>query len=322
MKTRVFLYAILITIAGLTSCQKDWLNFSNGLNSQENAAITEMVGTVIKSSVSSDVQMIGTNSMSPLGIMGKVGDGGHKGNFPMFGPMFKMPNFSDCATITVSNASFPKVVTVDFGTSCTDRRGMTRTGKIIIEMSDTLIAAGASHTITFQDVYFGNTKVEFTGTRKNLGKNEKGNWVIESSANQTMTKDDGDTRKHVTTEKVEWISGFETSDHSDDVYYTTGSGSVTLADGTTFSRTITTPLLFDATCGYIKSGVVELVNSDGKTTIDYGTGDCDNTATLTKPDGTTEDIDIRSCRLGKEDGHGKGGKDGKHGMESKSWFGF
>jgi hypothetical protein len=168
-------------------------------------------------------------------------------------------------------------------------------GKIIIDISDSLSLAGAVETITYQDFYIDSMKIDLTAKIKNSGQNVSGNWVISKEYEQTITK--GDlvcVRKNAETQ--EWTSGFETLDKSDNVYYLSGSGSVTINDTATYTKTITTPLLFDASCDYISKGVVELTKNGSTAVIDYGDGTCDSKATVTI-DGTTEDINLHSYRF-------------------------
>jgi hypothetical protein len=147
-------------------------------------------------------------------------------------------------------------------------------------------------------------KIDLIASLKNLGKNADGNWVIEKRYTQTITKN-GETYKRSNIGTIEWISGFETTDKTDNVYYVSGSGSVVLNDSATYIKTITTPLLFDAGCEFIKSGVIELNRNGSISVINYGDGTCDNVATVTT-DGTTEEINLHSNKFKA------GGKFGKH----------
>jgi len=136
-------------------------------------------------------------------------------------------------------------------------------------------------------------------TLENKGKNDNGNWVIEKNSTQTITRN-GEAVVRTNHESIEWISGFETAERADNIYYVSGSGSVMVNDTAKFTRTITTPLLFDASCDYIKSGVVELNRNGNISVIDYGDGTCDDKATVTT-NGKTEEINLRDSRF-KEGG--------------------
>ncbi len=69
-----------------------------------------------------------------------------------------------------------------------------------------------------------------------------------------------------------------TADKSDNFFYLSGSGSIVVDNEAKYARNITTPLLYDASCEFIKSGVVELTRHGNVTTIDYGDGICDDKA--------------------------------------------
>jgi hypothetical protein len=69
---------------------------------------------------------------------------------------------------------------------------------------------------------------------------------------------------------------------------------VTKRDGKTIAKTIdkATPLLFKMTCKQIVSGIATFTGGESTWTIDYGTGECDNTATVTR-DGETRTVKLR-----------------------------
>lgn len=309
MKKRL-IGAVALTAIVVISCQK----FQNESTGDLSADLTGVVSDVISSQVYeasvADVQSLAvekfdgtTKAFSFDGFNPKLGFG--KG-FGHFAPVkFGIPHISDCATVTVSSSTFPKTITVDYGTACSEGKRHVKSGKIIIEMSDTVVNAGAIQTIKYENFYIDSMKVDLTATRKNLGKNASGNWVVETSWEQIVTQSDGDIIVQKNSESIEWVSGFETTDKADDVYYKTGAGTITVNNTLKFSRTITTALLYDKSCGYIKSGKVELNRDGSVTVIDYGDGTCDSSATVTAND-TTEVIDLTKGKFGE------GGKFQKH----------
>jgi hypothetical protein len=169
----------------------------------------------------------------------------------------------------------------------------------IINLSDTITNEGAVQTIEYQDFYIDSIKVDLSATLKNLGKDTSGNWVIEKTYIQTISKED-EIAVRKNTETQVWVSGFETSDKSDDVYYLSGSGSIVINDTASYTKTITSPLLYDASCGYIISGTVELNRNGNVTTIDFGDGTCDDKAIVTT-NGTTEEINLHSNKFNHGD---------------------
>jgi len=112
----------------------------------------------------------------------------------------------------------------------------------------------------------------------------------------TITKEDGVTVSRTSISTIEWIEGFDTPEKFDDIFYISTTGTMTLDDGTEYSRITTEPLLVDRSCRFIVSGIVEVSNAEGTSVINFGDGNCDNTALVTK-DGETEEIDLNTCRM-------------------------
>jgi hypothetical protein len=327
MKKRVSMVLMATATIWFQGCQKDMTNSiskypaSVSLSTSSLAASTDVVTTQVSTSSTSDVQSVsllkldGTDSTEH--VRGPEPPRGHDGKFMDFGRgnmMFQIPRISDCATVTTSSTTYPKVITVDYGTGCSDGRGPSKSGKIIINISDTIVTSGSLKTVTTENFFIDSMAVEYNASITNLGKNGQGYWTIASAYSQKVTNTNGSVALKSGTDTIEWINGFETATKSDDIFYESGSGSMTIND-TTFARIITKPLLHD-TCRDITSGTVELLKNDSIVAIiDYGTGACDNKATVTI-NGTTEEIDLHSARFhegGRFDNHCHGGfKGGNH----------
>jgi hypothetical protein len=74
----------------------------------------------------------------------------------------------------------------------------------------------------------------------------------------------------------------------DDAYEITGSGTVTRPNNTSFTMNITAPLLVALNCNWIKQGTVQITPANNVVrTLDYGSGTCDDQATLTVNGNTT-----------------------------------
>jgi hypothetical protein len=308
MKNKIFIGVFILSVFGLQSCQKSDsdLSSSTDLTTNLTGAVSEVVSTQVSSLSSADIQSVSVDKFDGSGASKYLGtlSGAVSGIGKGFGK-FGIPHLDDCATVTVSSATFPKEIIIDYGTGCASNKKHTKQGQIIITISDTLVNAGAIETIVYKDFYIDSIKVDYSASLKNLGKNEVGNWVIESKAAQTITKN-GDVRTQTSEEVTEWVSGFATTDKSDDVYYKSGTGSITVNDSITFSRKITKPILYDKSCEYVLlSGTEELYRKGNTIVIDYGDGECDSIATVTT-NGTTEQISLHSNKF-KE-----GGKFEKH----------
>ena len=115
---------------------------------------------------------------------------GFKGPRMIIPRYFFGPNFPECAEVTVEGETFPKTVTIVYGEDCVSRRGITKTGTIIITISDTITNPGAEYTLEYVDMLIGNKKIEKSASFTNEGVNENGNWVISSESVTSITKND------------------------------------------------------------------------------------------------------------------------------------
>jgi hypothetical protein len=294
MRKNIFSGVLILLFLSILSCQKtDQTEQSSAVNLESTlkAAVSEITGNEVIETGTQDIHGICMEGYDGLGQGIRLNDGMMQG---IGGQMkFKMPLMSECATISVSDASFPKEITIDYGTGCSDRHQHSIRGKIIINLSDSLINPGAIKTVFSEDLYIDSVKVELNSSHINFGKNASGNWLIYNTTNQVLTLEDGTIVKQVGRDTIEWLGGFETVDKSDDVFKKTGSGSTTIDDSLVYSRAITSPLLYDRSCEFIKSGIVELYKNGSSVIIDYGDGTCDSKATVTT-DGTSEEINLHS----------------------------
>jgi hypothetical protein len=304
MRKYIVLGLMIVAILCLPFCQKTDSSSSSSVQSGSletnlKAAVSSILTTDANVSSDEDLQSIYVENFDELtsssdsSSSDTTSHGHHKHrHHSLYGPaIFDVPTVSSCATVTVSSSTYPKTITLDYGTGCTNSRGQFKQGKIVIEMSDSLVVAGAVKTITYVDFYVDSVKIDLTAVIKNLGTNSDGNWVLTSSYSQTTTTLDSDVITEANADTIVWTSGYETTDKSDDIYYRSGYGSTVVNDTLSYSRNITTPLLIDKSCDYIKSGVVVLTVDSDTIIIDYGDGTCDDTATVTT-NGTTEEIDL------------------------------
>ena len=205
---------------------------------------------------------------------------------------------SDCATVTSSGDEFPKTITIDFGEGCEGRRGHVKSGVIVITLTDELINAGASRTVSFENFYVDDKAVTGSRVVTNEGQNGDGNWVMTRTIDMTMTDAEGATMTRTSSGSKTWLAGFA-DDAVDNVYLLSGSGTVTDPDGNTYSKTILEAIHVDQGCGYPIAGIVEMVGPERSGTIDFGDGTCDNVATLTNADGESVEIDLDELKRRK-----------------------
>lgn len=191
-----------------------------------------------------------------------------------------------CTTISLDTVAMPHLLTIDFGsTNCLCFDGKYRRGKIIVSFIKRYRDSGSSHTIAFSNYYVNNYKVEGTQTVVNNGHNAKGNITFSIQTSSVITDTTGKQLTFTSTRTREWIAGESTiglHGWSDDVYSITGSASGTSFNGASYSANITSPLLIALSCRWVEQGTIAFTPSGELTrTIDFGSGSCDNQATVT-----------------------------------------
>ena len=201
-----------------------------------------------------------------------------------------------CAIATLSplGSTFPKTLTIDYGTGCTGPNGMSRKGIFTAELSGNFGDEGTTIDVLFN----GFTKGQYTlsgtysvtvgaadgsgnPTYSEVISNAIISWgsqevLWEAELNRTWTE--GYTTNFTTpdTTSIMGIAGL-----NDDVFELTGSGSGNDSNTHPFTWESSTALILQTGCGYIKQGtlVISPANfNDG--TVDYGMGECDKQATI------------------------------------------
>lgn len=201
---------------------------------------------------------------------------------------------TECPVITIDTVAVPHVMTIDFGTSCTGKDGKVRSGKILVSATSFKILPSV-RTKTFQNYMVDGKKIE-GNVIKSIQKDvtlqtrtailKENITVINTVKGDTVSRSSDITRlykRNVLTDK------------SDDQTLTWGTVINTRPNGVVTTKTIAeaTPLLFEAFCKHIVSGIASFENTKGKTwSINYGDGSCDDKATLTV-NGQSKEITIR-----------------------------
>ena len=263
---RSFLVSVILMF-GLAACSDTDDSSVDPESVLEETAFTENVFTELKSDVDAAVDISGLSN-------GRFGRGFGRG---------------DCATRTVEEpeeGGYPKVITIEYTDDCDNGHGMSKSGKIIITLTDSVNVVGAQIIQTFEDFYVNGNLIEGTRTRTIVSETV----YTTTLEGGKITTEDGDVFTREATRTFEMIAGMDTEERSDDVFEITGSASGVSSEGVTYSKTITEALVKSKDCPWITSGVIE-TEADGVTsTLDFGDGDCDNVATITNEDGTEEEI--------------------------------
>lgn len=216
-------------------------------------------------------------------------------------PNDKLDHRFKCATVTIAIAgdnSFQTphgTITVDFGTGCTDNSGNTRKGKIIVEYKGRRFFPGSTIVSTTDGYSFNDIAIEGTRTVTNVSGSTdeapKFNVVLE---NGKATWPDASVATREVNRVHEWIRA---TNPLNDSWNVTGTASGTNRRGNAYEMNITSPLVYKRECAISAKvfmavqGTKELTVNGRKLTIDYGTGDCDRTVTITV-DGQSKNVDI------------------------------
>lgn len=203
----------------------------------------------------------------------------------------------DCAVITRDTMSSPKKIIIDFGTGCTSHNGVTRKGKIIITYNGGYREIGTVIHVQTEDYYVNDNKVEINKTVKNLGPNENGNLTFEVNSTRVVTFPNGKFTSSTAVKQREWLHGANTPlDFSDDVFRVNTQGVHTSRNGVIYTFHSLTDLIRKVSCHEFVSGELKVVRKDDADRyfiINFGTGDCDDEATVTLDNGRSFTIDLR-----------------------------
>ena len=214
---------------------------------------------------------------------------------------------ASCATITKVNNDGDKksgVITIDFGTGCTDAAKNTRKGKIIISWNGgKWFLPGSTHKITFSGYSINDVKFSDSDSRTVTNVSTTSSpltWTVTS--NHSLTYPDGTTTSRSVNLTKKWN---RTATITADTWtFSQTTGASVAAEGTnkkgkSYKMTITTPLVYSRSCAL--SNKVFLPISGSKTitvnskdiVFEYGTGTCDNTFTVTV-NGKTKEITAKN----------------------------
>jgi hypothetical protein len=276
MKTKVFLIITASVLMIFNSCKKDPSSLEqSSIDLADDDAVSEAVFEDIFNSVD--------NATIALDDAMKNGDS--KSNSLIIDDA--------CPAVTVEHPAtgiWPKIITIDYGTGCVGFYDNTRSGKIMIEVTGPRRLEGSKRTVTFDNYYFNGIKVEGTKVLENIGLNENQNFVISVTLTDgKLILPDGKTIERTVAHQREWIAGFMTDNLWDDECLITGSANGKNADGVSYLRTISSALHWERVCAFIVSGVVTIEREEAEPfELDYGTGECDNKAVVTRGDESKE----------------------------------
>jgi outer membrane murein-binding lipoprotein Lpp len=194
-----------------------------------------------------------------------------------------------CVTVTTTLTSATWTRIINFGTTgcAVMPNGAILRG--VITISGSLNYTLQNYVISYTFVNFYHNDVLIQGNRTITRSFQSTNYqsaihpVNVMDMNMTFTTR-GDVYTRVGTRTRECVEGFDTrANWSDNIYVVTGSWATTFPNGIVHSNVIsaTTPLRIRMNCNYrIVSGMITITRPNHTATLDYGTGTCDNIATM------------------------------------------
>ena len=251
--------------------------------------LDDVTAEAISDFVNDDVDNIVLDNIDDLGRVS-----GESSDNQSFSP------FSDRAGCAVkTHDETAQEIVIDFGDGCIGNDDIERSGKIIINYTDRRRISGAVITTTFEEFYVNGNKVEGTRVLTNIsGESDAQRSFSIVITNGRIVFEDGSVRTFEANRTRTWA--IEST--SREVTLTiTGSSSGTRRNGNAFSMEITDPIVFTNSCRQVGvkvavQGVRSMILAGETRTINYGDGTCDNLVTVTQPDGTVEEIEIKNRR--------------------------
>jgi hypothetical protein len=190
-----------------------------------------------------------------------------------------------CAVVTVATTATTWTRTINFGTGCAAFNGAILRGKLIVSGSLNFLAPSQTITYSFDGFFYNDIGV--TGTKTLTRTLETSallaeiHPVVMVNIDLTATYPNGNVYTRVGTRKRELVEGYTTpAIRLDNVYKVTGNWTTTGPNGSR-NVTVTNPLKIEIACQYkLVQGTITLVKNNNNAVIDYGTGACDNQATI------------------------------------------
>lgn len=202
-----------------------------------------------------------------------------------------------CPVVTLAQpwGTWPNTITIDYGTDgCTRPDGRILKGKLIVYQTNEIRTAGAVRSITHDNFFVDDIKVEGARSWTNNGVNTDGFFSYTKTAtDMKLTYPDGLSTTWNKTRTSTLIQGGGTPYIADDVWSTTGTASGVNRNGVAFSATILEALIKKIGCRWITDGVIQFTRDGNSSTLDFGNGECDRLGTVTNSNGDTFTVRLR-----------------------------
>jgi hypothetical protein len=197
-----------------------------------------------------------------------------------------------CATVTVTQQSadsYPKVFTVDYGTTgCTDNT-IIKKGKLKITISGPVTTTGSKMTIERIDYSITGIKLEGTIEYVNSTTVATVPQFTRTVMNGKFTDLAGRVYLNTGTVTIKQTAGADTPFVLTDNIYEMpqGTHTVTAQNGEKLTLTVQETLIKKYSCEFISKGSLKVQGGILNGIVDYGNNDCDSKYTYTNENGTS-----------------------------------
>lgn len=199
------------------------------------------------------------------------------------GQSAKSSRLEDCYVSEFSDTGF----TVSFD-NCSVEGSENISGSLSVTY--TVGAESTSFTATYTDLSVGDYTINGTRSFTVDASSSSENVSFTIVSDMTIELKDGSTIEEMGSKTFGVIIDSENFQNS----AVTIDGDWTVkADGNTYTVNISTPLEITFGCDYFGKGIMQLNKNGLKVDVDLGDGTCDDTATVTYPDGTKEEISLK-----------------------------
>lgn len=276
----------------LFSCQKDLSTTKDQSLTEEQASAYAEESSMAEASFD-DAEDVATTAADEEGNASEFGLNGR-----LFAPSFSelRAAIGDCATITVTpnDSTYPKTITIDFGSGCLGRDGKFRSGAIIVHLTAPLRRPGSVVTITFRNYYVNRVHLEGTKIISNLSEPPMHKWSVQVVGGK-VTFPSGRGYNYQGIKVKTQVGGMDTRIVRDDVYEIAGRSQTEFNGGLTITLNTETALVKKVACPWISDGKLKIKINDRVLYLDYGfpfNGQCDNKALLTWSNGNNQRVII------------------------------
>lgn len=272
---KILLKPAAIFIAGLffaVSCSRDEVTpaeINNQFAEDENEAVFEAVLEKVDDQISKEIAKL------------------EKYNYDVAAT--KSEPAEPCSAIieveTPPDSKFPKTISLDYGTGCTDPDGNFRAGKIIVLITGPYWQKNTVRHSKLVDYIYNDLKIAGDRLQINKGTDENGYYIFEVNHSIKIWTIAGDFLVERDWDRVRTYNrGSDLTTTADDEVWVTGRTKVE-RNGKEFVKEITVPLYRPLTCQHFQSGVITTyIKKEYKSELNYGSvteGECDNTASWT-----------------------------------------